>query len=145
MPEGQPATAKEFNRECRWYFYYIADVKRRMDEIRMVDHRMTGVHSIDFERVRSKSHKRADARIISFIELNTELSRQLEEAEAKLMYIINTIGRIPDPSFRPIIWMIYVQGMRIADVADLYGMSGDYLSQLVSAQVRRLFPEEDAE
>ncbi len=143
MPEGTPVTAKEFKQECRRYFYYAADVKRRMEEIQMVDHRMTGVHSIDFERVRSKSHKRADARIISFIELNTELSRQLEEAEAKLMYIINTIGRIPDPSFRPIIWMVYVQGMRIADVADMYGMSRDYLSQLISAQMRRLFPEED--
>lgn len=143
MADEQPSTAKEFKRECRRYFYYVADVKRRMEEIRMVDHRMTGVHSIDFERVRTKSQKRADARIISFIELNTELNRQLDEAEAKLMYIINTIGRIPDPSFRPIIWMLYVQGMRIADVADLYDMSKDYLSQLVSAEVRKLFPEDE--
>ena len=121
MPEGQPATAKEFKRECRRYFYYIADVKRRMDEIRMVDHRMTGVHSIDFERVRSKSHKRADARIISFIELNTELSRQLEEAEAKLMYIINTIGRIPDPSFRPI--RLYQRHLRLSDYSLCFRLS----------------------
>ena len=141
--EKLPADAKEFKRECRRYFYYIAEVNRQMDEIRMVDHKMTGVHSVDFARVRTKSGNRTDARIVSLIDLNTELSRRLEETEAKLMYIINTISRIPDPGMRPIIWMLYVQGMRIADVAELYDMSKDYLSQLVSAEMRALFQEEE--
>ncbi|MBQ1439384.1 MAG: hypothetical protein IIZ10_06825, partial [Solobacterium sp.] len=122
------------------YFYYIADIKTRMEEIRRVDYKMAGVHSIDFERVRTRAHGNKDARLVAYIELSTELNRQLQEVEEKVLWIINSIGRIPDPSFRPIVWMLYVQGKRIAEVADLYDMSKDYLSQLVSAEIRKLFP-----
>ncbi|MBQ8069156.1 MAG: hypothetical protein IJ201_12520 [Solobacterium sp.] len=141
MAENRPSTPVEFKRECRKYFYYIADIKTRMDEIRQVDYKMTGVHSIDFERVRTRTHGNQDARLVAYIELSTELNRQLQEVEEKVLWIINTIGRIPDPSFRPIVWMLYVQGKRIAEVADLYDMSKDYLSQLVSAEIRKLFPD----
>ncbi len=141
MAENRPSTPVEFKRECRKYFYYIADIKTRMEEIRQVDYKMTGVHSIDFERVRTRTHGNQDARLVAYIELSTELNRQLQEVEEKVLWIINTIGRIPDPSFRPIVWMLYVQGKRIAEVADLYDMSKDYLSQLVSAEIRKLFPD----
>ena len=140
MAENRPSTPVEFKRECRKYFYYIADIKTRMEEIRRVDYRMAGVHSIDFERVRTRAHGNKDARLVAYIELSTELNRQLQEVEEKVLWIINAIGRIPDPSFRPIVWMLYVQGKRIAEVADLYDMSKDYLSQLVSAEIRKLFP-----
>ena len=145
MAENRPSTPVEFKRECRKYFYYIADIKTRMDEIRQVDYKMTGVHSIDFERVRTRTHGNQDARLVAYIELSTELNRQLQEVEEKVLWIINSIGRIPDPSFRPIVWMLYVQGKRIAEVADLYDMSKDYLSQLVSAEIRKLFPGDDEE
>jgi hypothetical protein len=145
MTENRPSTPVEFKRECRKYFYYIADIKTRMEEIRQVDYKMTGVHSIDFERVRTRTHGNQDARLVAYIELSTELNRQLQEVEEKVLRIINTIGRIPDPSFRPIVWMLYVQGKRIAEVADLYDMSKDYLSQLVSAEIRKLFPGDDEE
>ena len=145
MAENRPSTPVEFKRECRKYFYYIADIKTRMEEIRQVDYKMTGVHSIDFERVRTRTHGNQDARLVAYIELSTELNRQLQEVEEKVLWIINTIGRIPDPSFRPIVWMLYVQGKRIAEVADLYDMSKDYLSQLVSAEIRKLFPGDDEE
>ena len=141
MAENRPSTPVEFKRECRKYFYYIADIKTRMEEIRRVDYRMAGVHSIDFERVRTRAHGNKDARLVAYIELSTELNRQLQEVEEKVLWIINSIGRIPDPSFRPIVWMLYVQGKRIAEVADLYDMSKDYLSQLVSAEIRKLFPD----
>lgn len=140
MAENRPSTPVEFKRECRKYFYYIADIKTRMEEIRRVDYKMAGVHSIDFERVRTRAHGNKDARLVAYIELSTELNRQLQEVEEKVLWIINSIGRIPDPSFRPIVWMLYVQGKRIAEVADLYDMSKDYLSQLVSAEIRKLFP-----
>lgn len=140
MAENRPSTPVEFKRECRKYFYYIADIKTRMEEIRRVDYKMAGVHSIDFERVRTRAHGSKDARLVAYIELSTELNRQLQEVEEKVLWIINSIGRIPDPSFRPIVWMLYVQGKRIAEVADLYDMSKDYLSQLVSAEIRKLFP-----
>lgn len=140
MAENRPSTPVEFKRECRKYFYYIADIKTRMEEIRRIDYKMTGVHSIDFERVRTKARGNKDARLVTYIELSTELNRQLQEVEEKVLWIINSIGRIPDPSFRPIVWMLYVQGKRIAEVADLYDMSKDYLSQLVSAEIRKLFP-----
>jgi hypothetical protein len=145
MAENRPSTPVEFKRECRKYFYYIADIKTRMEEIRRVDYRMAGVHSIDFERVRTRAHGNKDARLVAYIELSTELNRQLQEVEEKVLWIINSIGRIPDPSFRPIVWMLYVQGKRIAEVADLYDMSKDYLSQLVSAEIRKLFPGDDEE
>ena len=141
MAENRPSTPVEFKRECRKYFYYIADIKTRMEEIRRVDYKMAGVHSIDFERVRTRAHGSKDARLVAYIELSTELNRQLQEVEEKVLWIINSIGRIPDPSFRPIVWMLYVQGKRIAEVADLYDMSKDYLSQLVSAEIRKLFPD----
>ena len=141
MAENRPSTPVEFKRECRKYFYYIADIKTRMEEIRRVDYKMAGVHSIDFERVRTRAHGNKDARLVAYIELSTELNRQLQEVEEKVLWIINSIGRIPDPSFRPIVWMLYVQGKRIAEVADLYDMSKDYLSQLVSAEIRKLFPD----
>ena len=141
MAENRPSTPVEFKRECRKYFYYIADIKTRMEEIRQVDYKMAGVHSIDFERVRTRTHGNQDARLVAYIELSTELNRQLQEVEEKVLWIINTIGRIPDPSFRPIVWMLYVQGKRIAEVADLYDMSKDYLSQLVSVEIRKLFPD----
>jgi hypothetical protein len=141
MAENRPSTPVEFKRECRKYFYYIADIKARMEEIRRVDYKMAGVHSIDFERVRTRAHGNKDARLVAYIELSTELNRQLQEVEEKVLWIINSIGRIPDPSFRPIVWMLYVQGKRIAEVADLYDMSKDYLSQLVSAEIRKLFPD----
>ncbi len=145
MAENRPSTPVEFKRECRKYFYYIADIKTRMEEIRRVDYKMAGVHSIDFERVRTRAHGNKDARLVAYIELSTELNRQLQEVEEKVLWIINSIGRIPDPSFRPIVWMVYVQGKRIAEVADLYDMSKDYLSQLVSAEIRKLFPGDDEE
>ena len=145
MAENRPSTPVEFKRECRKYFYYIADIKTRMEEIRRVDYKMAGVHSIDFERVRTRAHGNKDARLVAYIELSTELNRQLQEVEEKVLWIINSIGRIPDPSFRPIVWMLYVQGKRIAEVADLYDMSKDYLSQLVSAEIRKLFPGDDEE
>ena len=140
MADNRPCTPIEFKRECRKYFYYISDIRERMDEIRRVDYRMTGVHSIDFERVHSRSVGNKYAQLVAYIELSTELSRQLQEVEEKVLWIINTIGRIPDPSFRPIVWMLYVQGKRVSEVADLYDMSKDYLSQLVSAELRKLFP-----
>lgn len=145
MAENRPSTPVEFKRECRKYFYYIADIKTRMEEIRRVDYKMAGVHSIDFERVRTRAHGNKNARLVAYIELSTELNRQLQEVEEKVLWIINSIGRIPDPSFRPIVWMLYVQGKRIAEVADLYDMSKDYLSQLVSAEIRKLFPGDDEE
>ena len=145
MAENRPSTPVEFKRECRKYFYYIADIKTRMEEIRRVDYKMAGVHSIDFERVRTRAHGNKDARLVAYIELSTELNRQLQEVEEKVLWIINSIGRIPDPSFRPIVWMLYVQGKRITEVADLYDMSKDYLSQLVSAEIRKLFPGDDEE
>ena len=143
MAENRPSTPVEFKRECRKYFYYIADIKTRMDEIRQVDYKMAGVHSIDFERVRTRTHGNQDARLVAYIELSTELNRQLQEVEEKVLWIINTIGRIPDPSFRTIVWMLYVQGMRLKDVAVVYDMSKDYLAQLVNEQMTILFPAEE--
>ncbi len=142
MSKEYPKTAIEFKRECRKYFYYLADVKNQMMYIRQVDQQMTGVHSIDFTRVRTARSSGNDAKLINFIELNTELNRQLQEKEEKLVYIINTINRIENPGFRPIIWMLYVQGMRISEVAALYDMSKDYLSQLVNDEIHKLFPKE---
>ena len=83
MAENRPSTPVEFKRECRKYFYYIADIKTRMEEIRRVDYKMTGVHSIDFERVRTKAHGNKDERLVTYIELSTELNRQLQEVEGK--------------------------------------------------------------
>jgi DNA-directed RNA polymerase specialized sigma subunit len=142
MAENRPSTPVEFKRECRKYFYYIADIKTRMEEIRQVDYKMAGVHSIDFERVRTRTHGNQDARLVAYIELSTELNRQLQEVEEKVLRIINTIGRIPDPSFRPIVWMLYVQGMRVSEVAAIYDISKDYLSQLINDEIHKLFPKE---
>ncbi|MBQ9328038.1 MAG: hypothetical protein IJ225_05835 [Solobacterium sp.] len=143
MDDETPKTAMEFKRECRKYFYYLADIKNLMLDIRRVDHTMQGVHSLDFEKVKSSTKKNfRQSGIVKYIDINDELKRQLKEKEDKLLYIIDTIDRIEQPAFRPIIWMLYVQGFRIAEVADLYGMSKDYLSQLINEQIHNLFPSE---
>ena len=52
MNEGYPDNPIDFKRECRKYFFYLADVKQQMEKIRKLDHRMKGVPSIDLQRLR---------------------------------------------------------------------------------------------
>ena len=142
MNEGYPDNPIDFKRECRKYFFYLADVKQQMEKIRKLDHRMKGVHSIDLQRLRPQRDFRYSP-IVSYIELHQALDEELKEIEDKLLYIIGTINRIGSPSFRAIIWMLYVQGKRLSEVAAIYGMSKDYLSQLVNQEIWALFPKAD--
>jgi len=141
MSDGNREKISEFKRECRNYFYYLADVQNLMLEIKRIDNKMQGVHSLDFERVGSSPtrHKR---QLLKYIHINDELKKQLKEREDHLFHIIDTIDHIEQPSFRPIVWMLYVQKMRLADVAAVYDMSKDYLAQLVNEQMAVLFPAE---
>ena len=141
MADPLPKNAVDFKRECRKFFYYLADVKNQMLDIKLLDQRMTGVHSIDFERVRT-ARRSNDSKIVTYIELSDVLNQKLKEKEDKLLYIINTINRIEQPSYRPMIWMLYVQGMRVSEVAAIYDISKDYLSQLINDELHKLFPKE---
>ena len=41
-----------FKRECRSYFYYLADIRDLMLEIKRIDVKMAGVHAVDLTKVR---------------------------------------------------------------------------------------------
>lgn len=140
MDNSRPDTPIAFKRECRKYLYYSSDVTARMKEIRRANIWISGKRSLDYKRIQTESREDRDARPSVHIEHRTELDRELRETEEKIIRIINAIGQIPNPCYRPIIWMLYVQGKRVAEVAELYDMSKDYLSQLVSAEIRKLFP-----
>ncbi len=142
MPEGNKKALSEFKKECRYFFYYLADIQKLMLDMKRIDHKMQGVYSLDFERVGS-SPQRHERSLSKYIHINDELRKQLREREAHLLGIIDTIDRIEQPSYRPIVWMLYVQGMRLKDVAEIYGMSKDYLAQLVNEQMALLFPAEE--
>ena len=139
MPEGNRKALSEFKKECRNFFYYLADIQKLMLDMKRIDHRMQGVYSLDFDRVGScpTRHNRS---LVKFIHINDELKKQIKERESHLLHIIDTIDRIEQPSYRPIVWMLYVQGMRLKDVAEIYDMSKDYLAQLVNEQMSVLFP-----
>ena len=139
MSDGNKKAVSEFKKECRNYFYYLADIQKILLDMKKIDHRMQGVHSIDLDRVGS-SPSRHEKSYAKFIYINDELRKQLKERESHLFYIIDTIDRIEQPCYRPIVWMLYVQGMRLKDVAAVYDMSKDYLAQLVNEQMSLLFP-----
>ena len=139
MPEGNRKALSEFKKECRYFFYYLSDIQKLMLDMKRIDHKMQGVHSLDFDRVGS-SPTRHNRSLAKYIHINDELRKQLRERESHLLNIIDTIDRIEQPSYRPIVWMLYVQGMRLKDVAEIYDMSKDYLAQLVNEQMAALFP-----
>lgn len=142
MLNGDRKAIVQFKRECRNYFYYVADVKNTLLDIKALDHKMQGVHSLDFERVKSSAGRKSwkKSKIVTYIEANNELKRRLKEKEKKIQYVLDTINRMDQPSYRGIIWKLYVQRKRINDVAEAYGMSRDYLSQQISEEMARLFP-----
>lgn len=142
MSDGNKKALSEFKKECRNYFYYLSDIQKILLEIKKIDHRMQGVHSIDLGRVGS-SPTRHEKSYAKFICINDELKKKLRERESHLFNIIDTIDRIEQPCYRPIVWMLYVQGMRLKDVAVVYDMSKDYLAQLVNEQMAILFPAEE--
>ena len=141
MPDGNKKALAEFKKECRNYFHYLADIQNLMLDIKRMDNKLQGIHSLDFERVGS-SPSRHKRQFLKYMHINDELKKQLKERQERLFYIIDTIDRLDQPSYRPIVWMLYVQKMRLADVARIYGMSKDYLAQLVNEQMSGLFPAE---
>ena len=144
MPEANRKALSDFKKECRNYFYYLADIQKLMLDMKRIDHKMQGIHSLNFERVGS-SPSRHERSVVKYIHINDELRKQLKERESHLINIIDVIDRIEQPSYRPIVWMLYVQGMRLKDVAEIYDMSKDYLAQLVNEQMAVLFPLEKEE
>ena len=77
--------------------------------------------------------------------MNSVLKKKLNEREKKIRYVLNTISQFEPPSFRPIIWRVYVQRERMESVADEYMMSRDYMAMLISNEFGRLFPEGEGE
>ena len=133
-----------FKRECRNYFYYLADIKNLMLEIKRMDVKMAGVHAVDLTKVRIRRDPWKN-RLIKYVEQSNSLQRQLQEKQEKVENIINTISRVSLPSFRVIIWMIYVQRKRIQEVADLYDYSKDYMANLIIDLMDEVFDAKIAE
>ena len=47
----------QFKRECRNYFYYVEEVRKAMFDLKRMDNKMQGVHSLDFQKVRTGPKK----------------------------------------------------------------------------------------
>lgn len=141
MIEADRKAIVQFKRECRNYYYYLADIKQTMYDIKRLNHKMSGVHSLDFERVRSDTPIGSrKSKIVTYIEANEALERELQRREGKVQYILDTINRIEVRYLRAVVWMLYVQRKRVQDVADEYAMSRDYLTQQISEELALLFP-----
>ena len=130
---------KAFKKECRNYFYYLADIRDLMLEIKRTDHKMTGVHSLDFQKVRIRRDPKKTY-LVSFIEANTILEKELQEKEEKVMNIINTISRIELPAYRAIVWMVFVQRKTYTEVAKMYGVSKVYLAEEITRLLSDIVP-----
>ena len=130
---------KAFKNECRNYFYYLADIRDLMLEIKRTDHKMTGVHSLDFQKIRIRRDPKKTY-LVSFIEANTILEKQLQAKEEKVMNIINTISRIELPAYRAIVWMVFVQRKTYTEVAKMYGVSKVYLAEEITRLLSDIVP-----
>ena len=119
-----------FKKECRNYFYYLADIRTLQQEMTRLHQSMVGTHSIDLTRVKITSD-RFKTPVVRYIEAKQSLENQMEEAKGKVANIINTIGSVEPSSFRAAIWMLYIQRRTVKEVADLYGLSRDYLADKI--------------
>ena len=133
-----------FKRECRSYFYYLADIRDLMLEIKRIDVKMAGVHAVDLTKVRVRRDPWKN-RMIKYVEQRTALQKRLQEKQDQVENIINTISRVSLPSYRVIIWMIYVQRKRIQEVADLYGYTKDYMANQIIDLMDEVFDARIAE
>ncbi|MBR2675853.1 MAG: hypothetical protein IKE28_02930 [Solobacterium sp.] len=130
---------KAFKKECRNYFYYLADIREIMRKIQRTRNKMTGVHSVDLQRIRIRRDPKKTY-LVKFIEKKTELEKELQKKEEKVMNIINTIDRIELPAYRVIVWMVFVQRRTYTEVAKMYGVSKVYLAEEVNRVLADIVP-----
>ncbi len=125
-----------FRRECSNYFFYLARIGELNDMLTQTVGKMEGVRSIEFNRVISgTSSAMTGSRVIRYMDRKDELLGQLEEYKEKISYILHTINSFPDPSYRAAAWMVYIQGLSMERVSEIYGMKRQTLQKHLMEQL----------
>ncbi len=125
-----------FRREASNYFFYLARIGELNDALTQIVGKMEGVRSIEFNRVISgPSSPVTGSRVIRYMNRKDELLEQLEEYKDKIAYILHTINSFPDPSYRAAAWMVYIQGLSMERVSEIYGMKRQTLQKHLMDQL----------
>ena len=125
-----------FRRECGNYFFYLARIGELNDVLTQIVGKMEGVKSIEFNRIISgTSSPVTGSRVIRYMDRKDELLDQLEEYKGKISYILHTINSFPDPSYRAAAWMVYIQGLSMERVSEIYGMKRQTLQKHLMEQL----------
>lgn len=126
-----------FRKECGNYFFYLARIGELNDSLTSITGKMEGVKSIEFDRVisRNAAARSTGSRVIQYMDKRDEILLQLEEYKDKTAYILQTINNFPDPSYRPAAWMVYIQGLSMERVSEIYGMKRQTLQKHLMEQL----------
>ena len=134
----------DFKRDCRDYFYYVSDIRNIMLDMKRLNQKLAGVRAVDMQKVKVRSDP-WKTKIVSYIEANTILEKKLRLKQEALAEIYNTIGRTELPTFRVIVWMLYVQRRSLAEVAEIFRTGKEYLGNQVIEQIDAVFDAKIAE
>lgn len=125
-----------FRREASNYFFYLARIGELNDTLTQIVGKMEGVKSIEFNRVISgPSSPVIGSRVIRYMDRKDELLEQLEEYKDRIAHILHTINSFPDPSYRAAAWMVYIQGLSMERVSEIYGMKRQTLQKHLMDQL----------
>ncbi len=125
-----------FRNECGNYFFYLARIGELNDILKQVMGKMEGVKSIEFDHpISGNTTLMTGSRVIRYMDRKDELLGQLEEYKSKISYILHTINSFPDPSYRAAAWMVYVQGLSMERVSEIYGMKRQTLQKHLMEQL----------
>lgn len=113
-----------FRDACSHFESYLNERDRLNEQLTIVQYRINGVHSTDFETAyKRESVKEKD--ILPLLAVKKELTEKKEEMERRIRFIEDTIKAIPYPSYRVFAWEVFILNRKYTEIADRYGYNAE--------------------
>lgn len=123
-----------FKNECRHFEDYLNERDRLNEQLILVQYRINGVHSTDYETAYKRESPR-EKDILPQLEIKKELAEKKEETESKICFIEDTINAIPFLSYRVFAWEVFILNRKYTEIADRYGYNAESLRKALIASI----------
>lgn len=135
-----------FKREARSYYLYQSRIQKLNEELKHIQHQMENVHSPILNRMGAQP--RPDAKDEMLAKLITDKSVVLELQvyyQERMNWLVETIESMASSAYKVLVWMTYVQGKTLQQVAVEYDVSREHLYRLRKYYVVKVMTDERIE
>ena len=127
MTCNDPTWIQTYKKECRCYYKYDKALKKAAYELEDIEQKIKNVRSPITDRVVGHSTVSPEERLISLIEIKTELEHQIAYCHNMMDGIKKVNDNISSPAYRAITWQTLIQAKNRMDLLINYDVDPEYV------------------